>query len=840
MVLLSDKARVLFLTGILLCWSPPCLSAATLSEERVKYLKTETLQETGFPPDRFRRIFSFLMSDVIRDDPDLAANLVLHTDRLIRRDQEENPDTYFNPLSDGESHITRFLEYYEDQTETIDAIGVMVRTYREDRAGVIPYAGFVRFNSRYALLSQFLRHGGNYDMPGGMEALLSDLRTACGEGNSIFLAPFFNDLANLLRPAQRTSLARWATEKINSTDRTVSSLAESILLGLSLFERTNRVSIDFPELPRGNALDLQIQELLSNESLSPAWRLGMASFMGGQFRDRLSPSVKIECGELLAACLNKQPKLHFGTLNLVLAAFLRGSDRDAEWRSTGRALLDTLKRIPKPSADQLAEWRISEKFWIVQTMDLVCRVGSNEEIQAHFRKYRYEDSLFPGLWITLIRHEKFALANELFEMHGDDTAFSSGYYYLDTCYNRKLESMTPRYLASIADEETRLFAQLLLAAVIDPKVPGDNDSESTQETRLASFAREKSTMPAWKDIRLIRALEIFSLTQNIEEISDWLVTNEVGLENRIEQETPRLKPYWAGRIEMHNAVEQLENGQSFPAQMMWGRSVFEKNPLLERKKRDLAEAILDMVDGRLRNGCQDRDLERLRKFLPFSRQVLETVPQVVSSGEVHRFAIRVITAHAICEQMPAWTTWWDQLEPVQKRRLISILEGRRDFMTILRVLLNEKRLPAEQAIESTSSRRRIVREILSTDWLDQAYPGVSVLSVANANGLLTEQDIYEISGDIAEQAPRKGSGWREHLGAMSDRGLVLEALFELEKIMEQEEAARLTTALSVEKWLILKSLGRVEEAGAIERQLTEKELLLPIEYQAIINYLKRR
>ena len=840
MVLLSNKARVLFLAGILFCRFSPCLSAATLSEERVKYLKTETLKETGFAPDRFRPIFAVLMRDVIRDDPDLAAGLVFHTDRLIRRDQEENPDTYFTPLGDGTRHITRFIEFYEDQTESIDPIGVMVRTYREDRSGAIPYTGYVRFSSRYALLSQFLRHGGNYGMEDGMEALFSDLRAACGEGNSIFLAPFFNDLANLLRPAQRTSLARWATEKTSSTDRTVVSLAESILLGLSLFERTNRVPIDFSELPRGNALDLQLQGLLGNESISPAWRFGFASFMGGQFRDQLSPAVKIQCGKLLASCLNHQPRPHFGTVNLVLAAFLRGSDRDAEWRSTGRNLLDTLKRIPKPSADQLAEWRISDKYWIVQTMDLACRVGSDEEIQSHFRKYRYEDSLFPGLWITLIKHEKFALANELFEKHGDYTAFSSGYYYLDTCYDQTLEANTPRYLETIDDEETRLFARLLLAAVVDPKVPGDEDSESTQETRLARFARDQSTMPSWKGIRLIRALEIFSLTQNIDEISEWLVASEVGLENRIEQETPRLRPYWAGRIEMHQAVEQLEKGESFPAQMMWGRSVFEKTPLLERTKRDLAEAILDMVDGRLRNGCQDRDLERLRKFLPFSRQVLETVPQGVNSGEVHRFAVRVIAAHAICDQMPVWTTWWDRLEPVQKRRLISILEGRRDFMTLLQALLNEMRVPAEQAIESSSSRRRIIREILSTDWLDEAYPGVSVLSEANANGLLTERDIYEISGDIAKRAPREGSGWREHLGAMSDRGLVQEALFELDKFMEQDEASKLKTVLSVEKWLILKSLGRLDEAGIIEGELTEKELQLPLEYQAIINYLKMR
>lgn len=840
MVLLFTKARVLILAGLLLCRFPPCLSAATLSEERVKYLKTETLGETGFSPDRFRPIFAILMRDVIRDDPDLAARLVFHTDRLIRRDQEENPDTYFNPLSDGKRHITRFIEFYEDQTESIDAIGVMVRTYREDRAGTIPYTGSVRFSSRYALLSQLLRHGGNYDMATGMDALLSDLRAACGEGNSIFLAPFFNDLAKLLRPAQRTSLARWAIKKTSSTDRTVSSLAESVLLGLSLFERTNRVSIDVPELPRGNVLDLQFQELLSNESISPAWRLGMASFMAGQFRDQLSASVKIECGELLANYLNRQPKLHFETINLVLAAFLRGSDRDAEWRTAGRALLDTLKRIPKPSADQLAEWRIYDKYWIIQTMDLACRVGSEEEVLSHFQKYRYEGSLFPGLWITLIKHEKLGPANELFDKHGDYTAFSSGHYYLDTCYDRQLETVTPRYLESIDDEDTRLFARLLLAAVTDPKVPGDGDSESTQETRLAGFARNQETMPAWKGIRQVRALEIFSLTQNIEEISQWLVSSQLGLENRIEQEPPRLRPYWAGRIEMHNAVEQLENDESFPAQMMWGRSVFEKTPLLERRKRDLAEAILDMVDGRLRNGCQDGDLERLQKFLPFSRQLLETVPQGVNSGEVHRFAVRVIAAHALCDRMPVWTTWWDQLEPVQKRRLISIMEGRRDFLSLLRVLLNEMRLPAEQAIESSSSRRRIIREIFSTDWLDEAYPGVSVLSEANANGLLTERDIYEISGDIAERAPRKGSAWREHLGAMSDRGLIREALFELDKFMEQDEASKLKTALTVEKWLILKSLGRIEEAGAIERELTGKELQLPLEYQAIINYMKMR
>ena len=148
----------------------------------------------------------------------------------------------------------------------------------------------------------------------------------------------------------------------------------------------------------------------------------------------------------------------------------------------------------------------------------------------------------------------------------------------------------------------------------------------------------------------MRAFEVFSLSHRNEKMTNWLQNNQIGLEKRITQEAPELISYWAARMELHHAIEELENGAIFPTQFMWFRVTEEENSVLRRHRSHLAEAMIDMMDSRLRRACEEREISRLEHFLTISREILETVPENVYRPDVHRFSIRVIAAHALCGQ----------------------------------------------------------------------------------------------------------------------------------------------------------------------------------------------
>ncbi len=827
------------------------LSAETLKESRQKFLKAESLKETGFrtDPANISSIFNQLLRDILQDEPEMAAQLVFHTNQLILREIEQRGS--FKPLRNGDNYIAKFLENYEGQTPSIAPIGVMVRTYRRDHSGQIPFEGFGTDAQQFNFLSHFLSLGGNYQTTPAIESMVRDLRQVCGEGRAVFLTPYFFNFVYQLRPAQRSALAKWATDAGRHPDLLVSDYGSSIHLAIAMFERAEGSIVANQSLWRGAELDNRLIEVLQDSAISTAWKAGFTALMGKHFRMEMSPALRIEIGRNLTSVLENKIPFSGRSFKYSIAAFLRGDDKDIAWCTQGIDLLKAWEiRTSKGETDESVTFSPGAD-WIIPMMELLCRVGTELEISLHFKKYCFQDLVFPGLWINLIKSGQFSLANEAFSQFGALSEYSPISFQVDTTFDKKLAEAIPAYLPSIKDEKDRIFAELLLAAIGDPDRHGPQTTGSTLQSRLDEFVKKHPVLPGWVGDQEMRALEILTLSQRNSAIKKLLEERQTGFENRIEQEENRYHPYWAARIEMHSALEEMEIGQNFPIELWWGRVVMDKNQTIVRQQGYLAKSILIVMDERMADACQSCDIERLRKFLPISRSILQFVPDFILPIYLRQFAVSSLTAHAMCDNMGDWDLWWQSLDAMRRKHLVSILLPRTDepfeeeeschLVGSIKTLTSAKSIGAAQPQIAPEIGRRVCMNVFGSALIDEGYQGFSTLANAVSRGLISEKDMSEIAEAIARKAPRNGSSWREFLGIFSDQNHLLETLHLLEnEISSTDPSLPLMNSLRIERLEILKALGPKNRAEDSLSKFQNTHFDLPREYQTIIQNLEKR
>ncbi len=814
--------------------------AADLDSQRRKFLAAETIADIGYDAEKLPLLFPFLLRDAISESPDLAAPIVVHTAKLIRQDQESNQDTYFNTFDQRQyrCHIVDYLHKLEDRQESIDVIGISVRTYRLDHSGTVPYTGIGRYSTQFAMLSHFLSLGGNYDTRAAMDQFLVDLRVACGEGEMIYLAPYFAELSSLLRPAQREAMAIWARERADHNEQSVASISAAIRLGIAIETLASGRQQPIPGIASRHALNNQFSSLLIDTELSPAWRLGFAALIARECRQHLSHQTSIACGGVVAEALSRSqmPMMH-QPIAYAMAGYLRGDSTDPLWRQTGSDILASVRVTHHPTATEMARAPQSQKHWIVQMVALATRLSDEDQLNSYMQRYGTDRSLYPALWIHLVQASEFPLANQLFKQHSRNVDFSPGYFLLDSTYNQTLADKTPAYLATIADPADRAYAELAIAAVSDSSI--DTHRPHPQQQRLAAYAERYGDFPELPPSLRQKALQILSLAQRQPSITRWLSEQQQGLENAIRSENPHTRAYWAGRIEMHAAIESLHEGSVFPTQMMWGRALEDTTPTIERSRGELCEAILDMVDSRIKTAIGRRGTEPLHHYLDISRQILEYAPDNLSDRELHRFLIRTLVLHAWCEDaMPSWHAWWKDLEPITQKRMVDALSRYRSLIVSIKDITHTA--PSQPPLPADLSRS-LLTGILSTELIDQAYPDYSTLAEATALGLLSNADLHQIAEPIARVAPRQGSSWRECLGSLADQGLAEDALEVVDALLADYTAIDfpiLHTTLSVERWLLLESMGKAAEAERPEISLDISRL--PREYRTVIDQIRRR
>ena len=822
--------------------------AQTISETRHIFLKKESLEEAQFLPERMRNIFELLMRDILAEDPEIVADLVLHTHRLVEKNRLANSEGHFEDSqpNGNRTHIASFLQYYERAHESIDTIGVHVRTYREDHKGLIQYRGYTTSARKYAFLSHFLSCGGNYNTSQALDQFLTELRRACGEGNSLFLIPDFLELCYSLRHSQRDQLTQWARENSKSSEITIASISRAALIGLSIFETAEHI----PHNPLGISqedLDKYLIEILRDETISPSWRIGFSCIIAQKLPAQISQPLRIEIGRTINLVLSKNIPVENFTLIHAMSAFLGDHSDSEQWMSMARKIITSSKQLTRSKVSQFYQFSTYERHWISQKLALVCRAGTQDQISEEYLKHEKEASFYPNRWIELIRADQFELANQLFTLHGHSVSFQSSRFILDNTFDNRLNNQVARYISTITNKEDRCLAELLLVATPNNKnIP--ESSLSTPQQRLNQVVQKyKDGLPEdFSKEKHIRVFEVLTLCRDNPTCTQWLEQDQKSLIGRLLQRDPKVNNYWGARMEMHSAVEQLTRGIEFPALMTWGRIAEGSNKTIDSRRRYLTEAFLDLINEQLEAAISTNNQQKLAIMSPFCRKVLNSYPDEraihVSATTLHRFMERSLIAHASCDQIDQWNEFWKNLFPQKKTHLTQLLQSQKNLVLTTKSILNPDRLQPRKWQPNAEKRRQMFSDLFLCEWVDQGYVDASVLAECNARNLLTKEDTIEIAEQIARKAPRTGSAWREYLGIMADSGQSEDALHELDdQLAIDHTSASLLFVLKMEKLLLLKAMNKTTEANSFEAaNLLEAPPELPREYRAIVRKLERR
>lgn len=827
------------------------VTAQTIRESRQLIIEAESLEELEsyrFVPERMRSIFTILMRDIIREDPDKIDELIFHTHELIEKHQRENEDGYFEDSKPRENrnHITDFLKYYELTNESFEIIGVMTRVLRKDQRGVVQFDGVTSFVRKNAFFSQFLLCGGNYNCEQALDKLFEEVRTVAGEGEYIYLLTDFFELCYELRPRQRDQLVKWAYTKADSPEPMEVSIGRAALLGASIWARAEHAKIKSNQVLEGNQLDSRILEILRDDSISPSWRIGIGAMLGIRFPEEISSSVRIEIGRLLNDTFIQEIMIEKQAIVYCLSAFLGGPENNSpEWLQVGKQLLASAAKMSGFKSGQFYQPSINDRLWIAKSTALACRVGDQKQIEKQVKTYSEEHTLYPNLWIELIKHKQYELAYQLFTEHAYDLRYESSRFSFDNCYDSKLAENTDAYLEIIEEENDRLFSELLLAGVKNPHPRHQFSVPTTRQQRLQKFADKYSVLPnGWSGEEELRAFEVLSLGWDSKQISSWLEEHQIGLVNRLVQDSPKVHPYWAGRIELHNAIEKIAKGMEFPALVMWGRIIKDENKSIDSRRRYLTEAFLELLNEQIDAALGNQDVEKLTALAKFSRHVVGSfeVDNHISSNNLYRIMVRAVVAHAFIGEVDKWDEVWTALERPNQNHLTQILARYQELIPTVEAIMNPVDSTPGKWLPDDNHRQRFIAALLSIEWVNEGYVGSSALAESASANLLTESDIDQIAEIIARSSARGGSSWREFLGNLADQGRIEDGLREVEdeiKLLGVDQAS-LQYVLKLEKYLMLRSMGRTTEAVEFEKEITDIDPSIPREYSEITRALELR
>ncbi|NNE91776.1 MAG: hypothetical protein HKN23_09025 [Verrucomicrobiales bacterium] len=724
---------------------------------------------------------------------------------------------------------------------SLDTVGILTRAYREDVEGTIPYYGVTRLALQNALLRSFLAGGGNYRPAEAMDGLSVELNRACSEGDFRFLTPDFYKFSGRLRPAQRRAVINWA--KAVPDGHPNHGIAQAVLLGFGLHHLAECLDPEVEAMILREATLASALEILRDDSISRTWRIGFAALLGDSIRDEAGPEIAKATGDLLVGIFNQMQPCSATCFSKAMPLFLRGDESDPKWKETGKLMLEAWRSRQQYNNETTKMGRAFKPTmdWIVPMMDLVCRLRDREAVRWNLLKFRRTYKTAPGVMVHLVREGFHKEAQGLLFGEAIDRNYRSDHFKEETVYSRELHDALPAFLASISNPHSRDFAELIVISIEDPdKIPDDPAlTFPAQQERFDQFFESREDIPPTgdDDERKARMLEILTISRQNPKIEAILAKHQVGFLNRLDQDELDLGGYWSTRVEVHSAVENLVRGEDFPIQFAWGRAIFEDNDDFERYRRNTGEAMTDMLEFRLRLGCNDRDPDRLRRMLPAMRTIVGSMPDNIYHEDVHRLLVRFLGAHAYAGQIGEYDQWWDGLDPKLQQHFVDLLEKYTSLVAKTDEQFNLENRPPEVLFETDEIRRQTLQGIFSSQWVSRGYHGKCCLAYAHGKSLVTEEDIYEIAGHIANRAPRGGSAYREWLGSLADRGKLEQALVEAEAALlkfapDSPDEAGVWQALQIERMLILETLGRKDEVqfALAEFQENGVENQLPPEY----------
>lgn len=814
------------------------------------FLEADTILDLKLHQRELEPYLFSLLDEAWKTDRDLIAPFFLKTEQLIRFEQRE-AGGWFRSMWNGWTVLAEIARRYNQSLEGIHGVGVYTRLFREDSEGVFPNgSGFLEHNHR-AVFQKFLVDGGNYEVPGAMDRMSEALREACGDGELFPLLPLLSEFCGNLRPAQQKALMGWAEGVEKGDEDGDREFAGWVKLGcqVQLLEEGEIAGPNQMTPSEVAVLESRLSDLISNDSISPAWRQGCAAWLSSTLSKRMGDELRLEIGKLSAA--NLQNDIPFSSLGMTkcLWAFLEVKEVSDDWRKVASSLGEGWKHRNRYNGESKSTGLALDpsRLTIGGMMEVACRAGDEELIDWNLKKFSETRSAFPGMLVSLVAAGYYRQAEELLLERGSEVRFRSDHYLIGPRFSRRLQEKTPAFLKRIYSPDWRNYAGLLLAATPDP-----NPETGLEEGVPVRYERvEVAAKPIYSRPIRVKQLRVFgedviSTIHGGESLVDVLNKPTAHFFEEFEtvESLDSAEVYWLSHKHFYEAMHQLSKGESFPAHFTWGRIVFEEHENSRDLRRNAAEAVVDMLQLWIRDHVLRDDKETLRNLLPFGRQVMGTVPIRVYREDVSELQNVLLVAHAHLGEAKAYERWWESLTEDRKDFLAELLYDEMGLFEEAGQLLNPtKKFPGDRFIDVRQRQEQFL-SLVSNPCTHRGYARRELLGRGCSMGLILEEDLEHVARESAIRAPRGGSAIREWLGWMSDSENLEEVLVQTSKVLADPEWRHLTEAerfaVKMEKAVMEATLGEKETARNRVSSLDENVIELPVDLNSYFVGLKKR
>lgn len=785
-------------------------------DPRADFLAAKSLGELGIEQSALAGRFFELMKGALDDEPDLAAAIVLQTDRLVRNEQAAPGGWTRYPSRQGWTQTAAWVRSLLRNSDPVDAAALIIRVGREDAGGRIPLTGAPGFgydDLGWPLWRRFNALGGNFDTALALDRLSAALRARSGPGTTLFAHPVWVGFAEHLRPAQFRAALAWAESNIEGNGGGDAEIAQQLLLGLRLFETS--FPVDWEPADPAPLFDRYV-EILEDDTLSLSWRLGLVQFLSEHARHRLPPDLCLACAVVCAKALENDTPAHSDSYAHAMAVFLRaagyhGWDPPAEriwagWKHRNR-------NNAKPNESGLAF--DPGRDAVLTMMEVNYVAGNRAAARRTLQDCEIAADAWAGAFVFMVENGDYEYATHLFKEHLGGSFYSFTNYPLDIRASPKLDAALPAYLETIADPQWRLAAEIWLGSTRDPELPGlsfaDGMPSRWMNERLSALAPKFGATAPVLEIPRRRSLECLSMSEtSLEPILDVLKQQRENLSRDVRNARNGVEIYWLTTVASRWAISSYTRGDPAPLGELWHEVISNSGPY-EGHGRDCGEAILDQQsDLALYFGVRE-DFKTLEPMLPLMREQIATAPDDQYLRDFTQTTTRVLGAHAVCRQAGVFRQWWEKL-PNSRQQLLTegLALNRRAIPDFVRFInLGEDR---PNRI-STDKRRGLFSAVLSQAYFAGGYEGLPALALAASHGGLTEEDLAVLAPVIAGLAPRAGAAHAEWVGIMAEAGDATRALGALDGGIERAAGdPDLVAQLKLERALLLEHLGRRREA----------------------------
>ena len=326
-----------------------------------------------------------------------------------------------------------------------------------------------------------------------MDQLFSGLRSQVGSGEeaiyklydrlgeslpglptSLLIPSYYNWMQSV---SEKQAIIDWAEKEIQ--DGKYPEIAKNFLAAAKLVSASQAVHAS-PERRLPTESTRHYVEILADESLPVTWREEIAITLLERTRQYRVPELVYATATLLRS--DKQDIVHSRELMRLALNRLLALPREPDlWLATAAAICKKWNQFllrPRGKAATLNQRMSQQQDILLLLMVLNVETGREKEFNQLVQRFGQGMSYSSEYMALLVRCEKYGKAEQVLRQKLSNS-FSSG-VSTSVRYDEALAQKLPKFLETIAAQDERYIAELLLSSLY---APGDHSSEAAKNAR---------------------------------------------------------------------------------------------------------------------------------------------------------------------------------------------------------------------------------------------------------------------------------------------------------------------------------------------------------------------